>query len=483
MSSRIEPGIAATLPDIPAANLSSDGAREFQPLICGAVLLAADVMAIALATVIVAGLMAFIVPATMALRYPSDITDSAEFIVLFASMVGYLAAQGRYSQRKPFWSEVRLIIIVSLCASGAQTVVALLAASSPHAVPTLGVGLLFPLLGTVINRLAKQTLDLAELWTMPVVVIGQGEDAAETALAVDRALGYRAVAHVDPDAALMLSATNRLRSLLDRHAARRLIIAVGGHYQREIVERALRERVPFTLALLADTVPSFACNATSIISHDATLLSFQDPLSRPFGRAAKMIMDVAGAAFLLVVFSPLFLLLMLLCRLDGGPAVFAHLRVGAHGRMFRCLKFRTMVVHADRVLAEALATDPGLAEEWRASRKLSNDPRVTSLGRFLRFTSLDELPQLLNVLRLEMSLVGPRPIVESEIPLYGDNIAQYYATRPGLTGLWQVSGRSNTSYARRVQLDVWYVNNWTLWNDFAVLFKTIPAVIRRQGAC
>jgi lipopolysaccharide/colanic/teichoic acid biosynthesis glycosyltransferase len=140
------------------------------------------------------------------------------------------------------------------------------------------------------------------------------------------------------------------------------------------------------------------------------------------------------------------------------------------------------VVDSDRALNEALARDPALAAEWAATRKLVNDPRVTRIGRFLRNTSLDELPQLINVLRMEMSLVGPRPIVDSEVPLYGEAIAQYYATRPGLTGLWQVSGRSNTSYARRVQLDVWYVNNWTVWNDIAVLLKTIPAVLGRQGA-
>jgi lipopolysaccharide/colanic/teichoic acid biosynthesis glycosyltransferase len=141
-----------------------------------------------------------------------------------------------------------------------------------------------------------------------------------------------------------------------------------------------------------------------------------------------------------------------------------------------------MVVDADRVLADALSKDPDLAAEWEASRKLRDDPRITPVGRFLRRTSLDELPQLINVLRLEMSLVGPRPIVDSEIALYGPDIGQYYATRPGLTGLWQVSGRSDTSYERRVQLDVWYVNNWTLWHDFAVLLKTIPVVLGREGA-
>ena len=128
---------------------------------------------------------------------------------------------------------------------------------------------------------------------------------------------------------------------------------------------------------------------------------------------------------------------------------------------------------------------PGIPP-WRRSGRLpaswSTIRASPASASFLRKTSLDELPQLINVLRLEMSLVGPRPIVDSEVPLYGEAIAQYYATRPGITGLWQVSGRSNTSYARRVQLDVWYVNNWTVWNDIAVLLKTIPAVLGRRGA-
>jgi undecaprenyl-phosphate galactose phosphotransferase len=212
------------------------------------------------------------------------------------------------------------------------------------------------------------------------------------------------------------------------------------------------------------------------------LLSYRDGLSRPMPRLFKAIFDVTFAILLLFIASPLLLIIAAIVRLDGGPVLFAHRRIGAGGRHFYCLKFRTMVVHADQVLQQILATDPERAAEWRATHKLRDDPRVTRLGKLLRQMSLDEVPQLLNVIRLEMSLVGPRPIVDSEIAHYGEDIAHYYALRPGLTGLWQVSGRSDTSYARRVRLDVWYVNNWTIWHDLAVLLKTIPAVLRREGA-
>jgi undecaprenyl-phosphate galactose phosphotransferase len=141
-----------------------------------------------------------------------------------------------------------------------------------------------------------------------------------------------------------------------------------------------------------------------------------------------------------------------------------------------------MVVDSGAVLNRLLQEDPAAAEEWARTHKLRHDPRVTWIGRLLRKTSLDELPQLLNVLRLDMSLVGPRPIVSLEIPKYGEDIAYYYETRPGITGLWQVSGRSDTTYGQRVRLDTWYVKNWTLWKDLEILCRTIPAVISGRGA-
>ena len=196
----------------------------------------------------------------------------------------------------------------------------------------------------------------------------------------------------------------------------------------------------------------------------------------------KACVDVGLAALLLLALLPAMLLLAAVIRRDGGPALFAHERLGMHGRRFRCLKFRTMVVNADAVLREALARDPAAAAEWALHRKLRQDPRVTPVGRLLRSCSLDELPQLLNVLRRDMSLVGPRPIVEQEVARYADAISRYYAMRPGITGLWQVSGRSDVSYDRRVELDSFYAANWTLRLDAAIIGRTLPAVLRRKGA-
>ncbi|MFT8421392.1 sugar transferase [Gluconacetobacter dulcium] len=202
----------------------------------------------------------------------------------------------------------------------------------------------------------------------------------------------------------------------------------------------------------------------------------------PIRDPRKRVMDVMIAAAMLFFAMPAMLAIVVLVRRDGGAALFGHNRIGENGRIFRCLKFRSMVANADEVLKELLERDEAAREEWASTQKLRHDPRITRLGRFLRATSLDELPQLLNVLRGDMSLVGPRPIVQAEVERYGENITYYYATRPGLTGLWQVSGRSNTSYARRVALDSAYVRHWTFWKDVLILLKTIPAVLRHDGA-
>ena len=184
-----------------------------------------------------------------------------------------------------------------------------------------------------------------------------------------------------------------------------------------------------------------------------------------------------------IIISPILLTLSALIKwTSAGPVFYGHERVGRGGQHFKAWKFRTMVQNADQVLQDYLAKDPALQAEWETTYKLKNDPRVTSIGRFLRKFSLDELPQLWNILIGEMSLVGPRPIVESEIEKYSQNFELYKQVRPGLTGLWQVSGRNNTTYEERVYYDGYYVQNWSIWLDIYILIKTIWVVISRDGA-
>jgi exopolysaccharide production protein ExoY len=204
---------------------------------------------------------------------------------------------------------------------------------------------------------------------------------------------------------------------------------------------------------------------------------------KAFFPIAKRALDIIAAGLGLVLLSPFFLIVALMVRADGGPAFFAHQRVGRGGKLFGCLKFRSMVIDSQARLEALLASDPAARAEWEATRKLKNDPRITPIGRFLRSTSLDELPQLINVLRGEMSLVGPRPVQEAEIDrYYGASAAHYMAVRPGITGLWQVSGRSETSYESRVALDVAYVSRPSLLADLSILLRTPVAVVSRRGA-
>lgn len=189
------------------------------------------------------------------------------------------------------------------------------------------------------------------------------------------------------------------------------------------------------------------------------------------------------AMLMALILSPVFVALALLIRLgDGGPAIFRHRRIGHNGETFECLKFRSMAIDAEARLARLLREDPEAKAEWDRDHKLKNDPRVTRLGAFLRKSSLDEIPQLFNVIRGEMSLVGPRPIVAGEVIRYGRRIASYYSVRPGITGLWQVGGRNDVSYRRRVAMDVLYARKRNLLTDGFILLCTIPAVLLRKGS-
>lgn len=221
---------------------------------------------------------------------------------------------------------------------------------------------------------------------------------------------------------------------------------------------------------------------TSATETSVPRLRTLSPLDPSHALRAKRALDVTVAAAAIVFLGVLILTIALaVLVMQGRPILIRHSRIGRGGVPFPCLKFRTMVRDADAALSRHLAADPAAMLEWHATHKLKDDPRVTPLGRVLRQTSLDELPQLFNILRGEMSLVGPRPIVAAEIPRYGGGIVEYKSMRPGLTGLWQCSGRNDVSYERRVLLDRQYVRTWSLGGDIRIMLKTVPAVLNSRG--
>jgi exopolysaccharide production protein ExoY len=222
----------------------------------------------------------------------------------------------------------------------------------------------------------------------------------------------------------------------------------------------------------------------AVAIHDSTdfVTSYAGAYDGPLGGRTKRVFDLVASAAAIVVLAPLLILISLLIYvLDGGPVVIRHTRIGRGASKFGCYKFRSMVINGDEVLRAHLAADQNALEEWTKTRKLTSDPRITTLGRVLRKTSLDELPQLFNIFAGDMSFVGPRPIVEEEIHKYGSAFCEYRRARPGLTGCWQVSGRNDTGYDERVALDQHYVSNWSFTRDLEIIVRTIPAVIKAKG--
>jgi Undecaprenyl-phosphate galactose phosphotransferase WbaP len=213
----------------------------------------------------------------------------------------------------------------------------------------------------------------------------------------------------------------------------------------------------------------------------------RSPLKQNFRRAwaneglSKRAVDFFGSTLLIIAFSPVFAAISLMVRRSGKNVIFKQYRVGRNGELFACYKFRTMVPNAEQLLAQVLEENPALKQEWAATQKLRKDPRVTRIGAFLRKTSLDELPQLFNVWKGQMSLVGPRPVVQNEMIRYGRAARWYLCSRPGMTGLWQVSGRNDVDYRRRVALDTYYVQNRNFALDMSILLRTIRVVINKDG--
>ena len=197
----------------------------------------------------------------------------------------------------------------------------------------------------------------------------------------------------------------------------------------------------------------------------------------------KRLMDAGIVLTGTVILTPLLLCIVIMVKLSSpGPVLYSHERIGQRGRRFRAYKFRSMVNNAEERLRNLLASDEGARREWEENHKLKKDPRITAIGKFLRKTSLDEVPQFINILKGEMSLIGPRPIVEAEIKRYGENFQRIFSVKPGLTGLWQVSGRSDTDYADRVSFDTYYLQSWSVWLDLWIIYRTFGVIIKGKGA-
>lgn len=411
------------------------------------------------------------------------------------TLLWFWAWRGHYTYRKPVWSMARdVCLAVAVGAVGQLVVIALLQWSISRYFWVLSWGFIFLVL-TVERLVLKAVLLRLRLWQKQCVILGSGGNAAEAywALMSDPGMGFDVQYFFSPLGAgespvasvPLLQDADHLWRVTDPGDTQYVVAMDYG--QEDLRDDWLREfavrgcRAVSVIPAMRG-IPLNSTDVSFIFSHDVMILQIRENLQKRSARAMKRAFDIVGALGLLLVLSPVLGLLWWKINRDGGAPIYGHPRVGRDGAVFPCLKFRSMVPNAGQVLAELLERDPAARAEWESSFKLKDDPRITRLGHFLRRTSLDELPQLWNVLRGEMSLVGPRPVVEKELAFYGKNVAYYLMAKPGMTGLWQVSGRSDVDYDTRVYFDAWYVRNWSVWHDLVILFKTVAVVLKRDGA-
>ncbi len=344
------------------------------------------------------------------------------------------------------------------------------------------------------RAIARDSLSRMKWWGIPAVVFGAGDMGREVvdSLLDERRLGYAPVAMLDDDPALqgeyrgvpILCGTDLGTELVRRYHIRMAIVAMPSVERSKVASIVEHSVLCFRYYILIPDLLGLMNIWMTVRDFSGLLgLGSSQRLLMPWNLMVKRALDLVFTVLGGLAISPIILLIAILIRLDSrGPAFYGHTRLGKNGKPFKAWKFRSMVKDAETKLKAQLAADPVLRAEWESNFKIKHDPRITRVGRLLRRTSLDELPQIWNVIRGEMSLVGPRPIVAAEVPLYGALYERFSSMMPGMTGLWQVSGRSDTNYEERVAFDRFYNESWSVWLDLHILFRTFQVVFRGKGA-
>ncbi len=451
-------------------------------LICALGLLLADVLAWGL---------------SFALAAPANVSLPNLLVLLALWLVWFGVLRRRYERRQPFWSELLGLVKGSGAFMALNLLASVLAALPLQLLAHACWGLLLAGLLVLARALARSVLSRLSLWARPAVIFGAGDNAQQAALALrsEPGMGYAVQAFmVPPDhtPALPEGATQRPwpQQAADFDALRRVhcVIALEASQSelRDHLIRQLSQHQIKSVSVIPSMrgVPLFGLETTQFFSHEVLMIHVRNNLMNPVHRWTKRVFDVVGASYLILLLSPLMLWVAYkIWRSDGAPVIFSQPRVGKGLKTFKFYKFRSMVKNAEDMLKQWEASHSPEWQEYTANNfKLANDPRLISIGAMIRRTSIDELPQLFNVIMGDMSLVGPRPLLPREKSDYGAELSMYGQTPPGLTGLWQVSGRSQTTFDDRVAFDVWYVKNWSIWIDIVILFKTWSVVFKRRGA-
>lgn len=402
----------------------------------------------------------------------------SSFLAVSLMLVVYFLFKGHYHMRMPFWRETEE---VTASAFMALLLEGFLIYANKADVSRLSVFLTWiaaPFFVMWVRALIRRTR-LAGA-SSAALIFGD-ERHANRAMDIFRSDSHMGVVVVGVSS---ICPADVVAAQMAASKAELAILALSGNDEREISLAADLRRSGIDVCVVTPAMGmSAGMNVQYVLGKDAMLLAGRPRVAPVLSRIAKRAFDILVSLIALVALAiPMSLLAVAVFLSDRGSPFFAHERIGEGGKRFKCLKFRSMRVNSQEMLDRYLRENPDAAAAWESSRKLPDDPRITAIGRLIRKTSADELPQLFNVIKGDMSLVGPRPVTEDELRHYGSSSELYTSVKPGVTGLWQVSGRSDVSYERRVALDAWYVENWSPWHDIAILAKTIPAVLATQGA-
>lgn len=431
-----------------------------------------------------------------------DGSHSLSYFFLSLITLGIFKLKGHHAKRRPYSNEIKEILKVVMIMALIDASLLFLGKRNSSREALLATWLLVPCHVLLLRGLVKYLLMKVGGWIRPMVIIGWGENALQTARAFDEEalMGYRLIAFLIPHGqeriehnylnrnnetvpciALGQNPEQILKTLGDPHTV--IALEQGGidAYQ-SMIQQISRHIVNMQVVPAVRGLPLYGMEVNHFFAHEVLLLTMRNNLARPGLQLLKRYFDLIVSITVMIIGAPVLLWIAAKVMASGRPIFYGHKRVGQNGKHFLCYKFRTMAVNADILLKELLERDPDARAEWDRDFKLKNDPRITSIGHLLRKTSLDELPQLWNVLKGEMSLVGPRPIIDAELERYGNQVDYYLEAKPGVTGLWQVSGRNDVSYDTRVYLDAWYVKNWSLFNDIVILLKTIKVIFKKDGA-
>ena len=423
------------------------------------------------------------------------------FALLGAAFIAVRYISGDYGRRQLFFDGAKGTTIALLITAIPDFLMYALGRGLYSLAPIILSWVFLIIFVPVLRQGARMAMSRIDVWQIPTAMVGVNSRTAEmcTALKQSLSLGFdvRWLVIEDPRTAAPKSMAGilpihssdpaRIAQIVANAGCKEAIVAAedmqSAHFA-EVVQRLLEVNIPVAIIPSINRLPLAGVTTNYFFGRDILLLQVRSNVQRLPSRIAKRFFDIVLSTLLLIALSPLFIIIAIVIkRTDPGSVTYSQKRIGRRGIPFRCFKFRTMVSDAEVHLLRWQEENPDLYEEYCRTFKLRDDPRITSIGRWLRRTSLDELPQLWNVLCGQMSLVGPRPVVAQELAdHYGPAAQLYVRTRPGMTGLWQVSGRSDTSYERRVFLDEWYILNWSFWYDVVILIQTAWIVTTGKGA-